>query len=332
MGHVYWHQLTTMKLRDYPFEPGDRVLCCLRFYYNDPSWMLLASLHHGAPLVVMRQFSVSRFWGVVQEFDVTHLVTIASIPALLLTRPEDADERTHRVRLGVQVGLDPSLQREMARRWGFPWVDVYGLTEVGAVAGVPVENAAEMEGSGSIGRPKAGVEVKLVDASGDEVPAAAIDHDGWFHTGDIARQNDEGWLYFLGRQKDIVRRSGVNISCTEVEEAIRASSREVIDVAAVPTASRLRGEEALAHVYSRSGDLDALAREILGGLEGRLASFKVPRYIRFHADDFPRLASMRIAKQELSREVDETTYDSQALPVAPMDSTLNAEDTGSRHG
>lgn len=337
VGHAYWRQLVTMKLRDYPFEADDRVLCCLRFFYNDPTWMLLSSLHHGAPLVVMRNFSVSRFWSVVREFAVTQLVTIASIPALLLTRPEDEDERTHRVRLGVQVGLDPSLQPEMTRRWGFPWVDVYGLTEVGAVAGVPLEDAAAMQGSGSIGRPKDGVTVRLVDPAGSpvaageageiltrspgmmlgylnrpEATAAAIDEQGWFHTGDVARQDEAGWLYFLGRQKDIVRRSGVNISCLEVEEAVRAASRDVIDVAVVPTPSALRGEELLAHVYTHAHDLEELVGEILRGLQGRLASYKVPRYVRFHETDFPRLASMRVAKQDLAREVDAATYDGEA--------------------
>lgn len=354
VGHAYWRQLVTMQLRDYPLQLGDRMLCCLRFFYNDPTWMLLASLHHGAPLVVMRHFSVSRFWPVVRAYDITQLFTIASIPALLLTRPESEDERRHQVRLGVQVGLDPSLQLEMTRRWGFPWVDVYGLTEVGAVTGVPPENAAEMEGTGSIGRPKDGIELRLVDAGGDPVAvgepgeiltrstgmmleylnrpdetAAAIDADGWFHTGDIARQDDEGWLYFVGRQKDIVRRSGVNISCMEVEEAIRASSHEVIDVAAVPTASRMRGEEILAHVYTRSRDVDSLLLEISQGLKRRLASHKVPRYIRFHSTDFARLASMRIAKQELDRHVDEFTYDCEALPGASPGVTRGAHNTGS---
>lgn len=340
VGHAYWRQLTTMQLRDYPLRQGDRVLCCLRFFYNDPTWMLLASLHHGSPLAVMRQFSVSRFWSVVQRLDITQLFTIASIPALLLTRPESPDERSHQVRLGVQVGLDPSLQPEMTRRWGFPWVDVYGLTEVGAVTGVPMEDAAEMEGTGSIGRAKDGVELRLIDAAGDPVAAdeageiltrssgmmlgylnrpdetaAAIDTEGWFHTGDIARQDDAGWLYFLGRQKDIVRRSGVNISCAEVEEAVRASSRDVVDVAVVPVPSTMRGEEVLAHVYTRSHDLDSLLLEIVGGLRERLAAHKVPRYVRFRSDDFPRLASMRIAKQQLERRVDESTVDCDTLSV-----------------
>jgi crotonobetaine/carnitine-CoA ligase len=337
IGHAYWRQFVDMHQRDYPLRPGDRILCCLRFFYNDPTWMLLSSLHHDSPLVVMRNFSVSRFWGVVRDFDVTQLVTIASIPALLLTRPEDESERDHRVGLGIQTGLDPSLQPEMQRRWGFPWVDVYGLTEVGAVTGVPVELAAQMEGTGSIGRPKDDVEVMLVDAGGARVgvnepgeivtrsagmmlgylnrpeeTAAAIDSEGWFHTGDIARQDDEGWLYFLGRQKDIVRRSGVNISSAEVEEAIRASSPDVVDVAVVATPSQMRGEEVLAHVYTHTVDEAGLFDQIIGHLEQRLAAHKVPRYVQFRSADFPRLASMRIAKQRLDRDVHGSTYDREA--------------------
>jgi carnitine-CoA ligase len=326
VGHAYWRRLVRSYLSERGLGRDDRILCCLKFFYNDPSWQLLSSLQVGAALVVMRKFSVSRYWDVVRENDVTQLFTIGSIPALLLSAAPSERDRDHKVRFGVQVAVDAALHREMTDRWGIPWMDAYGLTETGGLISVPPEHAEELTGSGAMGRPREGIEVRLIGDDGDQVgddqvgelivkapdimsgylnrpdaTAEAIDADGWFHTGDYVRRDADGWMYFVGRKKDIVRRAGENIAASEVEEVLR-SHPDVIDAAVVPVEDRLRGEEVLAHVYTTS---ERPPRELAGALteygEAKLAKHKVPRYLLFTAEDFPRTPSMRVSKKKLAR-------------------------------
>jgi acyl-CoA synthetase (AMP-forming)/AMP-acid ligase II len=191
---------------------------------------------------------------------------------------------------------------------------------------LPVEEAEAMTGSGAIGKPYADVEHRLVDDEGEEVAigepgelkvrvrdimsgylnrpdatAAAIDPEGWFSTGDLMRRDDAGWFYFVGRKKDIIRRAGENIAAGEVEEVLRGHPR-VIDVAVVPVADPLRGEEAFAHIYAESDESwEAMAQEIAELCEQKLAPYKVPRYMRVQTDDLPRTASMRVAKPQLAK-------------------------------
>jgi crotonobetaine/carnitine-CoA ligase len=326
VGHAYWRRLVRSYLGERGLGADDRILCCLKFFYNDPSWQLLSSLQVGAALVVMRKFSVSRYWDVVREHDVTQLFTIGSIPALLLSAPPSARDREHKVRFGVQVAVDAGLHREMTDRWGIPWMDAYGLTETGGLISVPPEHAEELTGSGSMGRPREGIEVRLLgddgeeaglDAPGEllvkapdimsgylnrpEATAEAIDAEGWFHTGDYVRRDADGWMYFVGRKKDIVRRAGENIAASEVEEVLR-SHPDVIDAAVVPVEDRLRGEEVLAHVYT-SGERpeSELASALTEYSEAKLAKHKVPRYLLFTTEDFPRTPSMRVSKNKLPR-------------------------------
>ena len=127
------------------------MLCCLQFFYNDPPWQLLLALPAGTSLVVMRRFSVSRYWPVVREHEVTVLFGIASTASLLLKAPASDDDREHQVRLAIQVGIPAPLHQELVDRWGVPWVEAYGLTETGVIVATPVERADEMIGSGSIG-------------------------------------------------------------------------------------------------------------------------------------------------------------------------------------
>lgn len=326
VSHAYWRRLVRSYLGERGLGRDDRILCCLKFFYNDPSWQLLSSLQVGAALVVMRKFSVSRYWNVVRENDVTQLFTIGSIPALLLSAEPTDRDRDHKVRFGVQVAVDAALHREMTDRWGIPWMDAYGLTETGGLVSVPPEHAEELTGSGSMGRPREGIEVRLVGDDGEEVgvdapgellvkapdimsgylnrpqaTAEAIDAEGWFHTGDYVRRDANGWMYFVGRKKDIVRRAGENIAASEVEEVLR-SHPEVIDAAVVPVADTLRGEEVLAHVYTLSTrPANELAGELTEYSEAKLAKHKVPRYLLFTSEDFPRTPSMRVSKNKLAR-------------------------------
>ena len=105
VDHEYWIRFADLMTEMYGITAADRMLCCLQFFYNDPPWQLLVSLQAGTSLVVMRRFSVSRYWPVVREHEVTVLFGIASTASLLLKAPADDRDLEHRVRLAIQVGI-----------------------------------------------------------------------------------------------------------------------------------------------------------------------------------------------------------------------------------
>lgn len=333
VGHEWWLRTVDVDLRLHPKGPDDRILCCLQFYYADPGWMVLAALERGGAVVVMRRFSVSRFWGVVRDNDVTEIVGIASIPILLLKAPPADNDRDHNVRRALQVAVPANLHQEMNDRWGFPWIDGYGITEGNFVTRVPLDLAAEMVGSGSIGVPCPETSIRLVDEEGVDVPVGATGEfwvrgpglmlgylnrpeetaevlkDGWLHTGDLGRRDERGLYYFAGRKKDVIRRSGENLSAAEVEDVLRAHPK-VLDAAVVGVPDDLRGEEVKAFILPVAGGSSATipAEELAAWCAQRLAGYKVPRYIEYRVTDFPRTPSQRVQKTLLTA----SDYESQS--------------------
>jgi crotonobetaine/carnitine-CoA ligase len=321
LAHDYWLRFVDLYQRLYGLRREDRLLCCLQFFYGDPPWQMLLSLHAGTTLVAMRRFSVSRFWNVVRANRVTQLFAIASIPSLLMKAPPTPLDREHEVRFALQVGVPTAQHAAINERWGFPWVEGYGLTETGLVIAMPLAEERRMVGSGSIGLPVPGAEVRLVDEAGAAVPpgepgeiavrapglmrgylgrpeaSAETMRDGWLNSGDLARVGERGFLFFLGRRKDIIRRSGENIAAAEVEDVIR-SHPAVAEVAVVPVADDLRGEEVKAHLVLVEG-ASLSPGEIVEHCRGRLTQHKVPRYLEIRDRPFPRTPSMRVRKTEL---------------------------------
>lgn len=329
VAHDYWIRFVELYLGLYGLDRDDRLLCCLQFFYNDPPWLFLTSLRAGAPLVTMRRFSVSRFWSVVAQHGVTRLFALAAIPALLLKGERQAQERQHEVEFALHIGIPAQLHAEFVERWGFPWVEGYGLTESGLVVAMPLDHADAMTGSGSIGLPCPGVSIRLVDDDGHEVgvdepgevlikapgmmsgylnrPEATAEalSDGWLRSGDLARRDESGYLYFLGRKKDIVRRAGENVAAAEVENVLR-SHPAVLEAAVVAVPDELRGEEVKAYValVEETSPSVVTPADLVEFCRDRLAKHKVPRYIEYRTEPFPRTPSMRVKKSALVAAAD----------------------------
>lgn len=327
LSHHFWLRFVDVFMSQYGVLPTDRLLCWFGFFYVDPPWMVLASLQADTSLVVMRRFSVSRFWRVVNENSVTILFGSASVPLLLLARMATGDERAHSVRYCVHVGIPASAHQALVDRWGFPWYEAYGLTETGLVIAMPPDAGGQMIGTGSIGLPCPGVQVRVADESGSDVPAGSLgelliqapglmvgylgrpDLDaeafqgGWFHTGDLVTIDEDQYVYFAGRKKDIIRRSGENIAAAEVEAVLRTHPM-VVDAALIPVPDELRGEEAKAYIVLSAADQDttALPAQLAALCAAQLASYKVPRYWALLTEDLPRTPSMRVKKDELRKQ------------------------------
>jgi len=142
---------------------------------------------------------------------------------------------------------------------------------------------------------------------------------GWVHSGDVGRMDERGFLYFLGRKKDIIRRAGENIAAAEVEEVLRTHPG-VLDAAVLPVPDELRGEEVEAYVQLVPGASpeNVPPQDLVRFCSERLAAYKVPRYIRYRLTDFPRTPSMRIRKEVLRSErvdLEDNAWDRERHPV-----------------
>jgi len=252
---------------------------------------------------------------------------IASMPILLLKGEPNPLERQHKVRVAVSVAVPPDLHRQFVHRFGFPILDNYGSTEATINTRVPMEMHDQMIGSGSVGVAMPECDLRIVDDNDRDLPVGQVGEllvrapdlfkgylnrpdateeamrGGWFHTGDLLRADERGFYYFMGRKKDVIRRSGENIAAGEVEDVLRTHPK-IMDVAVVPFPDAIRGEEVKAYILTTDGNSAETVPpdEIITFCESRLARFKVPRYIVYRSTDFPRTPSMRVQKDALKRE------------------------------
>ncbi len=298
----------------------DRFLIAQPMHYMDPQWHIASALMAGATLVILDGFHPSTFWDAIREHRVTIFYCLGAMPTLLLKMPAHADDHNHLVRAILCSAIPPDLHTELERRWGAPWFELYGMTETGVDIRVRAAEHDELLGTACIGRPALDREAGILDEEGRPLPAGSLGElalrgpwmmdgyfrdpestdrvrvDGWLRTGDLARMDEEGRIYFVGRAKHMIRRAGENISAAQVEEALVAHS-DVIEAACVPVPDALRGEEVGAFVRMRGGaaaDPEALAQHA----QTRLAKFKVPRFWTF-VDSFPRTASERVERRHL---------------------------------
>jgi crotonobetaine/carnitine-CoA ligase len=321
----YWTTLAVSLATDFPAVGADDVVLTAQpFHYIDPQWNVALGLAGGATLVVLDRFHPSTFWAKVREHGVTWFYCLGLMPTLLLRQePSDAD-RDHRVRAVCASAIPRELHAELERRWGVPWFEAFGMTETGGDIRMGVADHDETVGTGCLGRPGRDREVLIAGDDGKPLPrgetgqllirgiglmhgyhddpaaTAKAFEDGWFHTGDLARVDDAGRVYYVGRTKDMIRRSGENVSADEVERALLLHPAvRLAAVIAVP--DELRGEEIKAYVVC-DGERPEPA-ELAAFCAEKLAYFKVPRFWAF-AGELPLTPSERVAKGELRKVAD----------------------------
>ena len=298
-------------------------------------FLLWESLHHGAgvavciaamlekiTLAMVEKFSASQFWDQCRSHRVTHIHYLGGVlPMLLKQAPKDND-RDHDVRIAWGGGCPPEVWDVFAERFGVEMREGYGLSEMITFVTVNPQGPKF-----SIGKPLSYFDVKLTDDDGNEVPVgqpgeicvrsevpglqflgyfrnesatASAKKGDWFCSGDLARSDENGFLYFAGRKKDIVRRRGINISAWEVERVI-GEHPEIAECAVVGVPSDLGDEEI--KLFVRLTDNAALAAaDLHAWCAPRMPHFQVPRFIEF-IDEFPKTPTQRIRKNDLSKTV-----------------------------
>ena len=311
---------------------AERVITPLPLnHVNAMAFSTMVVLIAGGCLIQLDRFHPSRWWQSVRETRATIVHYLGVMPAMLLAAPASAADRDHHVRWGFGAGVDRKNHALFEQRFGFPLVEAWAMTETGAAACVMAHHEPRHIGTSCFGRAEAFVDLRLVDERDTDVPdgtpgellvrssgpdprrhffsgylkddTATTDAwaGGWFHTGDMVRRDTEGNLFFVDRKKNVIRRSGENISAVEVESvlnqhpAVKASA-----VAATPDA--VRGDEVLACIVLRDAvsmeQHEQTAASIVRHALDQLAYYKAPGYVAF-VDALPLTASQKIQRGQL---------------------------------
>ncbi len=308
---------------------SDRLMVILPLYHvNAQFYSVMGAIAAGASLVLIREFSASRFWEQAVSYGVTQFNFIGEVGRMLMAKPEAEFRPEHKIRVANGAGISPSDYEAFTGRFKIPHViDGYGLTEVPRVSQNPIGGLIKMK---SIGLPAKHpdlavkfTEMKIMDESGKETLAGVTGElmvkspvmmrgyfrdpgkteeaikDGWFYTGDYAYRDDDGYFYFVDRKKDIIRRRGENISAREIELVLNENPK-VVEAAVIAVPSELGEDEVMAILVPRPGEA-MTPEEVVLWCKERLASFKVPRYIQFRPE-LPKTATQRTQKNVLKEE------------------------------
>jgi carnitine-CoA ligase len=305
-----------------PFLSGsDRYMINLPMFHSGGVMPVTAMLIHGGSIAMVDSFNTEAFWPTVRKAGITTSILLGVMGGFLLKRPPSPDDKDHPLRTCTYVPLNETAPQFHAR-FGTDIYTHFNMTEIS----MPIVTAANPTALGSAGRPRSGVEVRIIDENDCELPAGtvgelvvrtdcpwAISHgyagnpvataaawrNGWFHTGDGFKRDAEGNFYFVDRLKDAIRRRGENISSFEVESEVLAYPA-IREAAAIAVKSEIAEDEVCAVVSIKEGEnFDPAA--LIEFLRPRMAHFMVPRYVRV-VEALPRTPTAKIEKIKLRAE------------------------------
>ena len=292
------------------------------FHVNAKFTSVVSSMLAGARLVLDDRLSASRFWDTMREHGVTSFNYMGTMLTMLAKQPARAGDREHPVTRAYGGGCGGALWAQFEERFGVRLHEHYGMTEIG----IATWNTRTSRRPGSCGRAVPYFEVRVADAGDVEVAAGEVGeiqvrprHPGtilreywarpqetisatrnlWFHTGDRAWRDEDGFFHYVDRLKDSIRRRGENVSSWEIESVLHAFPG-VLESAAYGVPSDLGEDDVMVALVLEPGaalDLDALIEHCTG----RLAYFAVPRYVRV-CDELPKTLSQRVQKFRLRED------------------------------
>jgi crotonobetaine/carnitine-CoA ligase len=311
---------------------ADVMYTCLPlFHVGSQIYSVMGAINAGATITLGRQFDPGTFWDDVRDFGATSFTIVGSQLFMLLAQAETARDRDHQVRIALAFPAPQHALYRFEKRFGVTLIEGYGQTEIKTI----LFNPKDSRRPGSIGKPTASSTVAIFDDNGTEVPPGQVGEmvyrpkhphimmrgywnnaeatvggmkDLWWHTGDLAYRDLDGYFYFVDRRTDALLRNGTNVSSREVEGTL-LSHPAILDAAMISVRSAAGNEELMAVVRLRDGAALDWA-DYFRHCDTQLASDLVPRYYR-QVKELPYTANGKIRKVVLRDEgVTNDTWDS----------------------
>lgn len=302
------------------FRADDTAYNYLPFFHIAAKFVALGAMLQGGRMLLRPVFSLSRFWDDVRAYGATVCVAVGGLCHLLNSQPERPDDADNPLRLIYAVPVPWEFKDRFERRFGLRLVEAYGGTESNLVVHSRLD---EDTPRGSCGRASEHFEVTIRDDDGYEAPRGQAGEvcvrprhphtmmtgylglpektlevmaGYWFHTGDRAHMDADGYVFFLDRMKDAIRRRGENISSYEVEIELLAHPA-VREAAAVAVPSE-HGEDEVMAVLSLLPGAGLDPADLIAFLQPRLPHFMIPRYVQI-LPDLPKTPTQKAEKHRL---------------------------------
>lgn len=315
---TYWGEIVGGRFLG--VTPEDVLFTCLPLFHTNALNAFVQALVGGATFSLGPRFSASRYWETLAASEATVTYLLGAMVSILCARDPGPYDRAHRVTRALAPATPADLWGTMRDRFGIQVVEGHGMTETNGVIG-PVDGEQR---PGYMGRATAGFRIRVVDDDGrtvdpgvagellvsaDEPTAFASRYwrndeatraawvDGWFHTGDRVVLDTDGYVKFLDRAKDAIRRRGENISAWEVEQVLLLHPT-IAEAAAIGVPSPLGEDDVMACLVFRDGVEPPAPAELIEFCRSRLAYFAVPRYIEF-LDRLPLTENGKVKKYAL---------------------------------
>jgi acyl-CoA synthetase (AMP-forming)/AMP-acid ligase II len=294
------------------------------FHVNAQFYSCLGTLFAGATFILAEKFSASRLWSWTRRYRVNKMVLLLALTTILYHQPPRSDDADNPVELVVAGGVPPGSYADFQRRFGLRLQTLYSLTEAPLAVMSPPGVACV---DGAVGLPMrigrgAANAIRVVDERLQEVPRGEVGEiairnpavmkaylkdaaatrqclvKGWLRTGDRGTMDEAGWIRFLGRAKDVIRKKGENVSAAQVEQVIEQHP-SVAEAAVVGVCSEdALGEEEIMAFVVGSGDSPVDWQALIAHCQSQLATFKVPRYWQ-RVSELPKNAMNRVVKTRL---------------------------------
>ncbi len=304
-------------------RPDDIYMCVLpMFHVFAFTACILMPLYSGATISILESFQPKEVIETLLKDDVTIFMGVPSMYVVLL----EAGKKNitfPKLRLAVSGGaaLPVEIYRQGREIMKLPIVEGYGLTEASPAVSFNPPDGIQKEGS--IGLPLPGIECRIIDEEDNELPAGEVGElavrgdnvmlgyynqldetlkalrNGWLHTGDLAKKDEDGYIYIVDRKKDMVIVAGLNVYPREVEEVIYQYPK-VREAAVIGLADKLRGEFVKAFVVLKEGE-ECHSKELLRFMSEKLAAYKLPRHIEF-VESLPKNSTGKIMKRILKEQ------------------------------
>jgi crotonobetaine/carnitine-CoA ligase len=309
---------------------SDTGYCYIPLFHEAPQFgLVLGSMLYGGKFLLTRGFSAADFWNDIRKHNCTLSGMFEVVIKILLMAPERPDDADNPLRVFSTAHITPESQAAFEKRFAVKLVNCYGLTEGDCTITATHRDIRP----GSMGKPHGYFDVKLFDAAEKEVqrgktgeiclrprqphlifegyykmPEKTLEafRNLWWHTGDLACQDEEGYYFFAGREKDMIRRGDENISALEVEKVVE-SHPAVKECAAAAAYSEVWGEEVKLAIVCREG-MQVNPAEIVAYCDERMAYFMVPRYIEI-VEAIPRTGGSGRPVKEQLKEITAKTWD-----------------------
>lgn len=323
ISHHYWYRAAMSLVEFCRITNEDVLYTAMPFFHSAARGMtILPAILADSKAVIVERFSASQMFNDVRRWNCTVVNYIGGMVSILMKQDEKPDDWDNPVRLMVGAAAPVQLWDAFQKRFDVSLLELYGATE----CLFNLVNPYDARRPGSCGKPINGYRVKLVDENDEEVETGTVGEvivqpesmylgtsgyykmpsesmelmkNFWFHTGDLARQDEDGYFYYADRKKQAIRRRGENISSFEVEGVINEHD-SVMESCVVGVPSDLGEEDVKAVVVLKEGHTLPYA-DLIAWCKARMAYFCVPRYIAYR-DSLPKTPSDRVEKYKLKDE------------------------------